>query len=160
MNPPYGKVSIHAPARGATRQWRQRLSRQSSFNPRARAGRDVTMAKFAYPEIWFQSTRPRGARRKAPQKVETNAMFQSTRPRGARPVLAIPRTRQDNVSIHAPARGATWQDHKPDLDNLVSIHAPARGATSLLAQIDVGGYSFQSTRPRGARREYNYSLHC
>jgi len=35
------------------------------------------------------------------------------------------------VSIHAPARGATWPDGTTDDLGLVSIHAPARGATSV-----------------------------
>jgi len=34
------------------------------------------------------------------------------------------------VSIHAPARGATWVNIQKYHDNQVSIHAPARGATS------------------------------
>ena len=36
------------------------------------------------------------------------------------------------VSIHAPARGATWICYKPRTGKTVSIHAPARGATTLL----------------------------
>ena len=33
------------------------------------------------------------------------------------------------VSIHAPARGATWNTNRGCRHILVSIHAPARGAT-------------------------------
>ena len=35
-----------------------------------------------------------------------------------------------NVSIHAPARGATQVLHQRTADGEVSIHAPARGATA------------------------------
>jgi len=77
-------VSIHAPARGATRvnSW---LEGDFSFNPRARAGRDTP-----------------------PWKISLAKMFQSTRPRGAR-LAAVFKLANIFVSIHAPARGATTQ---------------------------------------------------
>ena len=55
-------VSIHAPARGATR--RRRCSRASShsFNSRAREGRDGRNSSIIGEQIEFQFTRPRGAR--------------------------------------------------------------------------------------------------
>ena len=54
------------------------------------------------------------------------------------------------VSIHAPARGATYS-HKILWDSGgVSIHAPARGATDLKDRLKQQ-QAFQSTRPRGAR---------
>ena len=36
------------------------------------------------------------------------------------------------ISIHAPAKGATWHDCIQLLDDLISIHAPAKGATPCL----------------------------
>ena len=55
-----------------------------------------------------------------------------------------------DVSIHAPAGGATRPPHFRTCPACVSIHAPAGGATR-----GVGGKGlrrlFQSTRPRGAR---------
>ena len=33
------------------------------------------------------------------------------------------------ISIHAPARGATWGDYAELSRQAISIHAPARGAT-------------------------------
>ena len=55
------------------------------------------------------------------------------------------------VSIHAPTRGATMAaGYWPNPEH-VSIHAPTRGATGGLAMRKVSR-SFQSTRPRGARR--------
>ena len=57
-------------------------------------------------------------------------MFQSTRPRGARHYQDLQRTQSADVSIHAPAWGATVHccAHSKRL-YLVSIHAPAWGAT-------------------------------
>jgi len=55
-----------------------------------------------------------------------------------------------DVSIHAPAWGATMLYTTFLIFALVSIHAPAWGATYETHQYDKG-YEFQSTRPHGAR---------
>ena len=120
----------------------------------------------------FQSTRPRGARRfPAWGAVSAGSCF-NPRAREGRDDALRTLVSLSAVSIHAPARGATLQKYRADLDQQVSIHAPARGATcerrglrvclnvsihapargatscavNLLAE-----HEFQSTRPRGAR---------
>jgi len=75
-------VSIHAPAWGATKRL-ECDSRTSRFNPRARVGRDCNSGDCNSGH-WFQSTRPRGARR---------SLFHC---------MTL-----EPVSIHAPAWGAT-----------------------------------------------------
>ena len=55
--------------------------------------------------------------------------FQSTPPRGGRLAYAQLGLRAEAVSIHAPARGATYERERIGLFIDVSIHAPARGAT-------------------------------
>ena len=101
-------------------------------------------------------------------------MFQSTRPHGARRAGSRVGHHTPDVSIHAPARGATWtknhrwtstpfQSTRPHGARLtlswrnpsagpVSIHAPARGATcrSLLPGRD-GAVSIHAPA-RGATR--------
>ena len=77
-------VSIHAPARGATCCFSGKLSGGRSFNPRARAGRDYFSPSIRSRAARFQSTRPRGARRRAGGSTVLTTTFQSTRPRGAR----------------------------------------------------------------------------
>jgi len=99
-------VSIHAPARGATRRSSYGLRHLAGFNPRARTGRDLTVTRSRMPFKSFQSTRPHGARpgghrhRLYPTRFNPRArtgrdhsglmvrswatMFQSTRPHGAR----------------------------------------------------------------------------
>ncbi len=57
--------------------------------------------------------------------------FQSTRPHGARRNIII-RGKDDKVSIHAPAWGATLRKTKMTAILCVSIHAPAWGATTML----------------------------
>ena len=78
-----------------------------------------------------QSTRPRGARPRSCSVSAAPLQFQSTRPRGARPYRPFPVQFMPQVSIHAPARGATLVCGHAKRTELVSIHAPARGATVL-----------------------------
>ena len=80
----------------------------------------------------FQSTHPRGVRQLPYFCVFRRTSFQSTHPRGVRRRAVRPLLQHGQVSIHAPARGATWQrmaliGAPPG----VSIHAPARGATDV-----------------------------
>ena len=56
------------------------------------------------------------------------------------------------VSIHAPARGATIRMDKRNRLAVVSIHAPARGATPFAFYRACTVEKFQSTPPRGGRR--------
>ena len=120
-------VSIHAPARGATRT---RVGQAS--------GGDVSIHAPA-----------RGATRWSGRWC-LSFWFQSTRPRGARPGFGRFDKLHLIVSIHAPARGATHKFEGLLLDVVGSIHAPARGATEAVPAGRVDP-EFQSTRPRGAR---------
>ena len=144
-------ISIHAPARGAT------------------AFVDICLAILK-----FQSTLPRGERQPERPNWKRQSGFQSTLPRGERPnthlsasgteIYFNPRSREGSdsvgctvqsrhqrISIHAPARGATYHPFfsnspffnsiharawgatynlYPENDSInISIHAPARGAT-------------------------------
>ena len=56
--------------------------------------------------------------------------FQSTLPRGERHYSDAQDRYTENISIHAPARGATSFDQLYRTVQSISIHAPARGATS------------------------------
>ena len=103
-------------------------------------------------------------------------MFLSTRPRGARPISTELPYAAEEVSIHAPAGGATKQYKFEVRTYEVSIHAPAGGATYIWTNVGEilvcfyprarGGRDtqldnvkqvskpFLSTRPRGARLLY------
>ena len=78
-------ISIHAPARGATADFSKSLK-----------------------EAVFQSTLPRGERRKGRVIRWKALLFQSTLPRGERHTRSISSKPFNRISIHAPARGATW----------------------------------------------------
>src|SRR6185312_2684367 len=75
--------------------------------PRPRAGGDRREARGEGAEGMFQSTPPRGGRRKVQPYMWRTPTFQSTPPRGGRPIHAGAVVSLDGVSIHAPARGAT-----------------------------------------------------
>ena len=122
--------------------------------------------------IAFQSTRPRGARRRHSDTVIDRYIVSIHAPaRGATfdslimgqhkfvsihaPARGATSRRQHltgifQVSIHAPARGATFYLLFFSDFSLVSIHAPARGATHRFYD-RFHDREFQSTRPRGAR---------
>ena len=57
------------------------------------------------------------------------------------------------ISIHAPTRGATLCDLRHKREHWISIHAPTRGATAGLVSLFQGSLIFQSTLPRGERRQ-------
>ena len=99
-------VSIHAPTRGATSGFK--LDREQS---------DVSIHAPTRGATW--STSRNGAERE----------FQSTRPRGARRRVVTGQVQFTDVSIHAPTRGATSDQQQTTSARSVSIHAPTRGAT-------------------------------
>ena len=103
----FNKVSIHAPARGATEQ-----------------------REDCHHRHVFQSTHPHGVRRDNLKRAYSNITVSIHAPaRGA--TLSLPiYSNGALVSIHAPARGATYYRHYSRAKPLVSIHAPARGATT------------------------------
>ena len=102
---------------------------QSSFNPRAHAGRDNHPIILIF---FIKCFNPRAhAGRDPPRSVHyiQDKAFQSTRPRGARRLIQCQPCIIIRVSIHAPTRGATQSDTEYLTLYNVSIHAPTRGAT-------------------------------
>ena len=101
----------------------------SGFNPRVREGRD-------------------------PDLIKRLRQFASFNPRVREGRDGYDGTSQINVavSIHASARDATYLDYVGLVLPQVSIHASARDATTLIEAFDALTV-FQSTRPRGTRRQ-------
>src|SRR5699024_6424553 len=123
-------ISIHAPARGATLTCSEAQHRKLiSIHAPARG---ATMSRINILQVHqqFQSTLPRGERRSVEYASGANyTAFQSTLPRGERPRLRSMITLGAEISIHAPARGATGYSFYGTGAICISIHAPARGAT-------------------------------
>ena len=122
-------ISIHAPARGATRSGSASGERLRNFNPRSREGSDDKEAKEFYNSAISIHAPARGATRCWLSVLHSHP-----------------------ISIHAPARGATertsdrtqgernfnprsregsddWLMYGDGDPYDISIHAPARGAT-------------------------------
>ena len=124
-------ISIHDPAKGATGSVLRCLTCRKDFNPRSREGSDTNDSGIRATSSKFQSTLPRRERRFTEEE--------------ARAIVAI--------SIHAPAKGATFfistssllwdrfqstlpRRERPKAEKVplppipISIHAPAKGATN------------------------------
>ena len=123
------KISIHAPARGAT----HRLFDSDKYiflfqSTLPRGERQKSLSQSLELTI-FQSTLPRGERPLSVHRPHHLSAFQSTLPRGERQGHVHTGKMVLHISIHAPARGATYgSPYLPPLFQ-ISIHAPARGAT-------------------------------
>ena len=121
-------VSIRAPARGATCDNRLKfMQKQVSIRAPAR-GATTKKAGIACC-TGFQFALPRGERPRRRSHPSGSARFQFALPRGERPRGAVPIAITPDVSIRAPARGATYSRNAYDDAIMVSIRAPARGAT-------------------------------
>ncbi len=143
-------VSIHAPAWGATSA-NLDFARQQFVSIHAPAwGATLSQRIRQGVKKVFQSTRPRGARRRCTSTMDSGRLFQSTRPRGARPILE---DRRIQVLSFNP-RARVGRDYKANSDSSLAggFNPRARvGRDCLLTASKIFGTLFQSTRPRGAR---------
>ena len=124
------EVSIHAPARGAT----------------------LFQALSSFSRTKFQFTHPRGVRLNLCSFMNGYTWFQFTHPRGVRLKLCCSAFFNTGVSIHAPARGATYTVINSMIIIEVSIHAPARGATRQRCSAPRMVISFNSRTRAGCDR--------
>ena len=147
-NPQTRTVSIHAPARGAT-NIAQNLMPFFLFQSTLPRGERQIGQHFGLFSSGFQSTLPRGERRAEKTRLPHGSRF-NPRSRAGSDHYVAPFGKLPDVSIHAPARGATFRVIQCQNRARVSIHAPARGATIITGLFDVA-FAFQSTLPRGER---------
>ena len=99
----------------------------------------------------FQSTHPRGVRRTTSNGQERRSSFQSTHPRGVRLRRPHRLHGRHQISIHAPARGAT---PTPAAASPSMWHFNPRTREGCdLASTSLAWFAstFQSTHPRGVR---------
>ena len=144
-------ISIHAPARGATILDEITKHFNRNFNPRTRTGCDFKVYDGHNKPKHFNPRTRTGCDVSIKCHASYFSGFQSTHPHGVRRVLENLDFRPLHISIHAPARGATWQHRRPTINQFdfnprtrtgcdlvtvvilhfsnISIHAPARGAT-------------------------------
>ena len=125
-------VSIHAPAGGATGGSTDPTYRSPSFNPRSRGGSDTGSSGRTRATRSF-NPRSRGGSDSLSVRILACGSCFNPRSRGGSDRRQPERGADaEQVSIHAPAGGATSGDAEPRRCAAVSIHAPAGGATGLL----------------------------
>ena len=127
-------ISIHAPARGATSGDSAQIN-STGISIHAPARGATSKFTLVLPFLIFQSTLPRGERQEELFAETRLKLFQSTLPRGERLFVRFRFSDVSEISIHAPARGATDHAISALRYAYISIHAPARGATSILSKI-------------------------
>ena len=128
ISAPY-RISIHAPAKGATSSNTVLFTISTDFNPRSREGSDVLLPYQSMTHSQFQSTLPR-RERLVPLQTSKCAPYFNPRSREGSDFPTLhkqfthrnfnPRSREgsdqsltvypvlQDISIHAPAKGATW----------------------------------------------------
>ena len=136
--------------RGARRSRISSKTKPSSFNPRAREGRDDAPSCVVSVCPSF-NPRAREGRDARDAYGDEPCLSFNPRAREGRDTGEVLRHGVLDVSIHAPARGATGGPSLRVQFEQVSIHAPARGATVSSVRRNSPRFLFQSTRPRGAR---------
>ena len=166
------KISIHAPASGATRKDLCCLQQGCDFNPRSREWSDryipviVLLRHISIHAPASGATQTADANKTTLQiSIHAPASGATFNDQTFRPFMPI--------SIHAPASGATFNDQTFRPFMPISIHAPASGATRIcltfnfLSSISIHAPAsgatcssdkdrdtepFQSTLPRVERR--------
>ena len=150
--PSLGRVSIHAPAWGATQRVCPAGVRDGVSIHAPAWGATYSSRANQPPPEWFQSTHPRGVRRGPRPKSCGRRWFQSTHPRGVRHAArAWLRAAFQFQSTHPRGVRPAWLA-QPGWQPQVSIHAPAWGATRSRRLMWKPLRLFQSTHPRGVRR--------
>ena len=122
-----------------------------NFNPRSREGSDAIFRMTMRERIGFQSTLPRGERPPWLAYWLFQADISIHAPARGATIIEVEAGEGYAISIHAPARGATIEIYPEFRKGEISIHAPARGATTQM-EIFTMAVQFQSTLPRGERR--------
>ena len=139
------RISIHAPARGATLDQRVQVHRRGfQFTP-PRGGRPRPLEKASY-STYFNS-RPRAGGDGGGRPGHVGESNFNSRPRAGGDAGKCPAVPPGAISIHAPARGATRGGVGIWIEDRISIHAPARGATRVPQPVPEVQVDFNS-RPR------------
>ena len=129
-----------------------------NFNPRTREGCDFAYSCASLAATVFQSTHPRRVRHLRQCQRKTLGRFQSTHPRRVRPFSTRRAGLVCKISIHAPAKGATWTRYTRT--RLMAYFNPRtrEGCDIACEQLGRTCYIFQSTHPRRVRRGQSGTL--
>ena len=103
------QISIHAPAKGATKKFQIHVDKNQFQSTLPRRERRC-LIHLLDSKIIFQSTLPRRERHIRGVIMARKAEFQSTLPRRERHPYINDINTLKKISIHAPAKGATWKN--------------------------------------------------
>ncbi|SDT04342.1 hypothetical protein SAMN05444162_2928 [Paenibacillaceae bacterium GAS479] len=123
---------------------------RSCFNPRSRTGSDHSIGLPSRRAMRFQSTLPHGERRGFESELLTILEFQSTLPHGERHTVTPKRSSSKRCFNPRSRTGSDGIMQPKKCTYNVSIHAPARGATAPNGHQKIRN-TFQSTLPHGER---------
>ena len=143
-------ISIHAPAKGATRACRAAKLRRLYFNPRSREGSDAQDV-LDMIEAAISIHAPAKGATLPPSPAHCPQGFQSTLPRRERPLPAHSAVRSTDISIHAPAKGATRCRHTAQLQRTNFNPRSREGSDVIRISTMTSNQQFQSTLPRRER---------
>jgi len=147
------RVSIHAPARGATGPASRFSRHQTCFNPRPCERGDAMMERIRGKDSGFNPRPCERGDKRSDGVVCFRRWFQSTPLREGRRNCYTLCPKNSPVSIHAPARGATGATPLVAGTDYVSIHAPARGATRVIDVDDIANRFNPRPCERGDSKE-------
>ena len=145
-------ISIHAPAKGATRSDQARDPPYKNFNPRSREGSD-NYANICLGDNYDFNPRSREGSDMYVVAVSIEQAHFNPRSREGsdlrpKPAKVCAPTFQSTLP-RRERRYAVWADY---VRKLISIHAPAKGATRCDGSCTAQSSKFQSTLPRRERR--------
>ena len=123
------------------------------FNPRSPHGERPSFPISDTATLKFQSTLPAWERRGWQLAAVRNGVFQSTLPHGERPPTIPLNRRDDAISIHAPAWGATTLSSSRRMVSSYFNPRPRMGSDTSVSFLSVDRDLFQSTLPHGERRK-------
>ena len=144
-------VSIRAPARGATPPLEKEIQADIVFQSAPPHGGRLVTLNLDLSRLTFQSAPPHGGRQAVEAYPTTRSRF-NPRPRTGGDAVRSSSTGGCTMFQSAPPHGGRLCAARPDDAKLdVSIRAPARGATYIQPIVDVSRVVFQSAPPHGGR---------
>ena len=139
-------ISIHAPARGATPPGYTECTTTGNFNPRSREGSDDLPDRQPAERDDFNPRSREGSDVIQFVLQAEFIKFQSTLPRGERLETQKTSGSQSEISIHAPARGATYSPHEIKERLQINFNPRSREGSDLFSVIHL--CSLQDFNPR------------
>ena len=144
-------ISIHAPAKGATFATAGRTNPEVFQSTLPRRERLFSLS-ICLSCFRFQSTLPRRERPEKPKSVIYMREFQSTLPQRERHVFRTESDSRQDISIHAPAKGATGRSRVGAAAPRYFNPRSREGSDLIRKRYFMQTFRFQSTLLRRERR--------